>query len=363
MNENGILEFKNKIATNLNNKFPTFEEEWDKIVKTLGNDFVGLIKDELLLFREISQFRFSIVIDNNFIFGQIKNVVEKNINIENSFIYKLVNSSYIDVYAPCKLKDELYDKINTVLKVKKGSAKKYANLLIKRIRIKDAQWVCEWKKANNLIGHIDKDDVPYLALAFHIESHAIISYDKVFKEQSLSKSWNIQDTDRIITSYNSGVISFCFIGTGMSIIELIWKTIVSIFKNIGEILLEIITGVGMLVVGAFDLLKKIPPFIYVLILAIGIGATIYSEDFRKAGKDVLIKTGDIAKEVIMKIDSFLKWLIEIVKEFWEIFKPIGITGFEITSYFILEYTLMNLQVAKLENERAKLPLSTKNKHN
>ena len=75
------LLFKNQLATNLNNKFPTFEEKWNEIVKSLGNNFVGLVKekfkDELQLFKEISQFRFSIVIDNNFIFGQIKNVVEK----------------------------------------------------------------------------------------------------------------------------------------------------------------------------------------------------------------------------------------------------------------------------------------------
>ena len=357
-NENEILKFKNQLATNLDSKFPTFEEKWKEIVKSLGNNFVGLIKDkfqdELKLFKEISQFRFSIVIDNNFIFGQIKNIVEKDKNIESSFIYKLVNSTYIDVYAPFKLKDELYDKIHKVLKVKNKLAEKYANILIERIIIKDAQWIEEWKKANNLIGHIDQDDVPYLALAFHTESHAIISNDKIFKKQGLSKSWNIQDTDKIITSYNSGFISFCFIGASMSIIELIWKTIVSIFKIIGEILLELITATGMLVVGAVDfLINKIPPWIYISLLIIGVGAAIFSDDFRKEGKDILIKTGNIAKNIIVKIDSFLKWLVEIIKEFWEIFKPIGITGLEIAGYFILEYELMTLQVAKLDDERAK----------
>ena len=67
------LLFKNQLATNLNNKFPTFEEKWNEIVKSLENNFVELVKekfkDELQLFKEISQFRFSIVIDNNFIFG------------------------------------------------------------------------------------------------------------------------------------------------------------------------------------------------------------------------------------------------------------------------------------------------------
>ena len=358
INEKEILEFKNQLATNLNKKFPEFEEIWNEIVKSLGHSFVGLVKenlkDELKLFKEISNFRFSVVIDNNFIFGQIKNAVEKNKNIENSFIYKLVNSSYIDVYAPFKLKEELYDKISTVLKDNNKLAEKYANQLIEKIIIKDAQWIDEWKKANNLIGHIDEDDVPYLALAFHVESHAIISNDKIFKKQGLSKSWNIQETDKIITSYNSGFISFCFIGTSMLIIELIWKTIVSIFKIIEEIFLEIITGIGLLVVGSVDfLLNNVPSWVLLLILAIGIGASVFSEDFKKVGEVILIKIKNIVKKIIVKIKNFLKWVIEIIKEFWEIFKPVGITGLEILGYFILEYELMTLQVAKLENERAK----------
>ena len=356
--ENEILNFQNQFATSLNNKFPTFEKKWDEIVKTLGNNFVGKIrerfKEELKLFKEISQFRFSIVIDNNFIFGQIKNVVEKNKNIENSFIYKLVNSNYINVHAPHKLKEELFDKLTTVLKVNNKLAKEYANQLIEKITIEDAPWIDEWKKASNLIGKIDKDDVPYLALAFQNESHSIISFDKIFKNYNSFKSWNIPETDKIITSYNSGFISFCFIGASMSIIELLWKTIISIFKIIGELLLEIINSIGLLIAGAFKhFIDTVPPWFSLSILAISVGTAIFSEDFRKVGKDILIKTGNIAKKIIIKIEDFLKWLIDVVKEFWEIFKPIGITGFELFGYFTFEYELMTLQVAKLENERAK----------
>jgi hypothetical protein len=67
---------KDIIIGQLNTKYPDFETNWIEIVKTLGNDFVGMIKDifqkELKLFDEFSKFKFSIVIDNNFIFGQLK---------------------------------------------------------------------------------------------------------------------------------------------------------------------------------------------------------------------------------------------------------------------------------------------------
>lgn len=356
--ETEILNFKEQLTTRLNSKFPAFDKCWEDIVNVLGNDFVGLIrdrfKDELQLFKEISQFQFSVVIDNNFIFGQIKNVIEKNKKIEDSFIYKLVKAKHIDVFAPPKLKDELYDKIQTVLTTENKLAEEYANLLIKGIIIKDAQWIEEWKNANNLIGHIDRDDVPYLALAFHNKSHAIISNDKVFKKQGSCKSWNIPDTDKVITSYNSGFISFCFIGASMSILKMIWQTLISIFKIIGELILEIITVIGMLVYGAFDLLiNKIPPWISLSIFALGVGVAIFSEDFRKKGADFLEKTGEIAKAIIEKVESFIKWMYEIVKEFWAVFKPVGITGLEIAGYFALEFQLMSLQIEKLDNERAK----------
>lgn len=104
MNEKEILTYRDYFKKKLNEKFPTFEDNWNYIVNTLGNNLVGWIreklKNELKSFKEISQFRFSVVIDNNFIFGQIKNVVEKNKDIRSSYIYELVNSNYIDVYGP-----------------------------------------------------------------------------------------------------------------------------------------------------------------------------------------------------------------------------------------------------------------------
>ncbi|MFC0875867.1 PIN domain-containing protein [Saccharicrinis sp. FJH2] len=356
-NESEIVNLKEEISKELNKKFPKFEDSWNNTVKELGNEFVGLIKellqDEFQLLKEITEFRFSIVIDNNFIFGQIKNIIEKNLDLEDSFIYKLTHTSYVDVYAPYKLKEELYDKIEYVLKANKSKARQFANFLLEKIIIKDAEWIDEWKKAKNLIGHIDKDDVPYLALAFHTQSHAIISMDKIFKTQSLSKSWNVQETDKIITSYNSGFISFCFIGTGLKIMELIWKTLLIVFKTIAEIFIEIILGIGVILSGAYELiLKKIPPWVYLGILFLAIGAAFISEDFRNLGKDFFSRANKVLKDFSIKIKEFLDKLLETIKEFWEVFKPIGVTSLEIIGYLTLEYQTMVKQVEKLNIEKA-----------
>lgn len=351
-------EFKEQLAKQLDEKFPNFEKHWGNIVNSLGNEFVELIrerfKNEIQPFESISNFRFSVVIDNNFILGQIKNAVEKNIEIKHTFIYRLVNSNYIDVYGPYKLREELFIKIKNVLKVKNELAVEYANLLIKNIIIKDAYWVDEWKKANNLIGHIDEDDVPYLALAIHINSHAIISKDKIFHKQGASKAWKINDLDKIITSYNSGFISFCFLSTGVNILELVWKIIFSIFKVIGEILFELISSIGVLLDKSIQLiLKNIPNELIYFFSSILVGVSLFSEDFRNYAKDIFKRIGDFTKKAINKIKGFINWLINLIKELWEIYKPIGITGLELAGYFSLELQIMMEQIEKLDKERAK----------
>ena len=69
----------------LREKFPGFELEWKRLVNSLGVDFINQMRthfrSELSLTREISEFQLTIVIDNNFIFGQIKSAVEKGTRI------------------------------------------------------------------------------------------------------------------------------------------------------------------------------------------------------------------------------------------------------------------------------------------
>jgi predicted nucleic acid-binding protein len=268
-------------------------------------------------------------------------------------VYKLVKTSYINVNAPFKLKEELNDKIDTVLKINHDLAHKYADELLESIIIKDAFWIDEWKKANNLIGHIDIDDVPYLALSFHVESHGIISNDKIFHKQNHSRVWNIHDTERIITSYNSGFISFCFISSIGIIFKLIWDVIFAIFKVIGDILTDLIYGIGLIIGGMYKLLKNIPKDIIILLISIGVIALIFSQDFRKNGQNILIKTGDFIKNVFEKIIELIDWISSILIEFREMFKPVGLLSINFVGYLILEFDLMKQEVLKLERERAK----------
>ena len=207
-----IENFKEIFEQNINEQFPEFNSTWKEIISKFGDGFVNSLKtqlsEEYQLFKEIKQFKLHMVIDNNFIFGQIKGLIEKSKPLEGSFIYRISNLKSVKIYAPPKLREELYDKIENVLTFNNQLARDFADKLLKKIIIKDAYWVENWIKASRQIGHIDQDDIPYLALAISINGHSIISKDNIFYKAGITQVWKIKDTEQVITNYNKGFISF-----------------------------------------------------------------------------------------------------------------------------------------------------------
>lgn len=345
------------IRNRIKNKYPDFEKAWKDIVLKFGDDVINIFKDtfkdEYSLFKEISSFHISIVIDNNFILGQIMGALKKDKKLEETFIYRISKIRSVKLYAPHYLKEELFDKINSVIKEDKELATQYATTLLQSIEIKDAFWVEEWKRANNLIGHTDNKDVPYLALAFHVGSHAIASQDGIFKGQHFCKAWSVKDMDKVITNYNKGFLSFCFINSTPTITQIIWEIFVSIFKIIAEIVCSLIGIIGMLLAGTVGLLSNIPIEIWLLIVGAGLIAYFKSESFRNGTHDLMIKLKELLKSCLEQIGKFIEWMMNLIKEIWEVFKPIGITTLEFAGFFMAEYGEMVAEVEKLENEKAK----------
>lgn len=344
---------KEIIEKQLDKNFPEFKLAWNKLVKKLGDDFVNIFKDKLQdeypHLKEISQFKILVVVDNNFVFGQLKGLAEKNKPLESSFIYRIANLKLVKIYAPPKLKEELYDKIETVLKVNKSLAKDYADRILQHIELKDAYWIDEWQRANNLIGKVDQDDVPYLALALYLGSHSIISYDKVFHTAGVTQVWSLQDIDKVITNYNKGFMSFCFLGTIPDIIQFIWEVFVLIFKVIGEILMSLLQWVALLATGSITILSEIPSEIWLIIL----GIWLLSKEFKSLTKEMIIKIEEFVDTTLDYIGKSLNCFIDFIKQIFDVFETIGITTLEFSSYFIAEYSALQLQVAKLDKQRAK----------
>src|SRR5687768_4250287 len=78
---NQMTKSKRNFSARLKQRFPNFEKEWIKLINEFGTEMVNLIKDRLSgeysFLKELSQFRFKIIVDNNFIFSQIKGAIRK----------------------------------------------------------------------------------------------------------------------------------------------------------------------------------------------------------------------------------------------------------------------------------------------
>lgn len=349
---------KERIEQRLESKYPGFQKVWKEIVLDFGPSFIEefrkAFREELSSFEELSKFELIIVVDNNFVFGQIKNCVEKGMKYEDTFIYRLLHTGFVNVCAPPKLKDELFDKLETVLRAEyRASALDIAGIVLEQIKIKDAFWIDEWKKASGLIGKGDPDDIPYLALALDTSSHAILSNDKIFKKQGASKAWNISETEQVVTNYQSGFLSFCILGAGVSVIEVLVKLLFTIFRVIGEIVLELITVASDLVSTSHEVLKSVPKEFYYAALGLSVVGLIFSKGFREAGKDAITSLSERVKNVLEYIEGFLEYMRDLIQELAGIMTPHLSTVFEAFGYLVLEYESMKEEVQRLEEERAK----------
>jgi predicted nucleic acid-binding protein len=342
-----MKKIKQGYSERIKKRFPEFEKEWKKLVREVGVELVNFLKDrisnEYNFLKELTGFKLKFVIDNNFIFGQIKGSIKKRENIESSFLYKLLKSKSVEIFAPPKLSEELHEKIKEVLDEGDHElALSYALLLLPKITVKDAQWVENWKKANNLIGEVDPDDVSYLALAFEVGSHAIISFDDVFHRQGDIQVWKHSETDKMVTSYNSGFISFCLMG---NIGDLLAKLVAVIFRFIRDSIIKLIQLIAEITKGIVVGISKLPPEILIILVTLGI---LFFDDIKKAGKDLIQFIKDKGNEIIAKLKLAVKEILEILQKMLEIGKLGATIAFEFMGFLVDEYNVLNEQIQSLK---------------
>lgn len=326
---------KDNLKQRIDNKHPNFESSWKSLCENFDKDFVEYVREQVettfLSLKDFTNFKLQIVIDNNFIFGQIKSTIEKGHPIKSTFVYRLITSSFVDVYAPYKLKDELYDKIETVLETENDRARSFADMLLTHIKIQDATWTNEWKRAKNAIGQIDIDDVPYLALALDVKGDAVLSNDKIFKKQGEVNSWNLQDTESKIRELQSGFLAFSIVGgsivTFIAIVTIIFRFI---FKMV-----EMFLGfIFQMLEGGITALAHIPgTWLVVIIALLGFSYITWKDDIHSFIKEF----SNLSNDIVNKIKPHFYQLKSITTEFWQITKPLAIDGIEILVYLTTEY--------------------------
>lgn len=329
-------------------RFPDFEKNWKEIVGVVGAEFVNYVKEKLtstsMDFGKLSKFKFKIIVDNNFLFGQIKGLVTKKANAQDNFVYRLSEMESVNMYGPHLLQEEVIEKINLFLTGdEKVAALEHASVLLDRITILDAQWTDDWKKAKALIGHKDPDDVPYFALAFDIRSHAILSMDKMFDQQNEVRVWNARQTNLIVTSYHSGFISFTLTN---KISELIAYLISIVFKFIRDMVTKLVRFVLTLTGKAIEEISKLDPWVLILLTIVGV---VLWKDIKKWGKDTGKFMNEKSIEIIRKVSEALKELVLFLEQILDIIRLISTIAFEFLGFLISDFMEMKKKIDDLED--------------
>lgn len=342
-NQSGRTDFSQRIKS----RFPEFETSWNKLIREVGPDLVNYIQEKIgsqkTFLSQLAKFKFKLVVDNNFVFGQIKGAISKNKEIEKSFIFKLLSSRSIQVYAPPLLKEELLEKIDLLIpEESRDRAVGYALMILSRIEIKDAQWVENWRKANSLIGEIDDDDVPYLALALEIESHAIMTLDEVFHKQGEIRTWKHGDVGKVISNYNSGFISLLIFEHGS---KLLFNIASVVLRFIRDLIVEVIEVLMMIATGAIRTLSKIPWQFWLLLIGLGI---VFWDDISRAGQNAIILLKEKANEILAKLKVLAFEIYDLLKGVPDVAGLAATVAFEFMGYLLHEYSNLNDQLKELK---------------
>jgi predicted nucleic acid-binding protein len=339
------------LSIRIRSRYPEFYKCWKQLVKEVGSGLVNELKKifskELGFVKEITSFKLKLIIDNNFILGQILGIIRKNENVDACFLYKILQSSIVEVYAPPKLREELFEKISEVLDQKDHEkAFEHAEILLSKIDVKDAQWIDSWKRANNLIGSVDSDDVPYLALAIEVGGHGIMSFDHVFHKQGDVKVWKHEDTDRVITNYNSGFISICILGKVSAVLG---KLVAVIFKIIRDFIIRALRMLFRVMKSIFGQLGKIPVAIWIILVSLGI---VFWEEVKQAGKSFFDMIREKTRELVMLIKNLLRQFQILIKSVWNLVEPGFTTAFEFIAFLYVEYSHLIEEIQTIKMSKA-----------
>lgn len=340
-------------STRLKKRFPNFEKGWESLVNEVGIELVNSLKAQLKaeysFIKEITGFKFKMIVDNNFIFGQIKGAIKNKKSIEQSLLFKLMASTSVEIFAPPLLREELVEKINQVVeKEDQELAMSYAMVLLPQITIKEAFWIDNWKKANNLIGAYDPDDVSYLALAFEIGGHGILSFDEVFHKQGDVRVWQHRDASKVVSNYNSGFISLVLMDqTG----QLFAKLIGVIFRFVRDAIKSIVALLLRLAACLIEGIASIPPIILAGLIALGI---IYFDEIKSAGTAFFQWGKEKAKELVVKIKVAIKEILDLLSKVIEVGQLGATVAFEFLGFLVGEFNKLNDQVASLSFEQSDL---------
>jgi predicted nucleic acid-binding protein len=111
---------------------------------------------------------------------------------------------YIDYYSPSYLLEEIKEHEDEIATKAGENYREALNMIMKKlIIIGYDSYKAKMGEADKIIGHIDKDDVQYIALALALDVDGIWSYDPHMKKQNIVEVFSI---GALISLIRSGIV-------------------------------------------------------------------------------------------------------------------------------------------------------------
>lgn len=352
---------KNPFLNNLGKERSDFEKAWIELTNDIGSNVLEFfqkgIKEKFSLEQLMGIKKLTVIIDNNFLFNFIRGLAENRKEdgsyppVEESFIYRFFDSAFIEVFAPPKLEEEVFKKIEEKISPDNISqAKTYANVLLSKINITEAQWVDQWIKASRKIRDDDPDDIDYLALAFYKEGHAIISDDKIYKEKGAYESWSVLETKEVLFRCNSGIVAFSVFGISAAAIITLIKLLIVALRYILEFIVNLVVMFYRFV---FSIISKIPMHLSLLFISGVVIWGAFFKDGKKFFSEEIPKTPEKLGSFINGISENFEEQRQLFIEIRELLKDSGNEFYKVIEFLLNEYDAMEKQFAEIETERVK----------
>ena len=312
LNERDLEQFKNS--------YNRFKLQLDKIKDGFAPPILEHLNDFYLdLLNHLAEglkFRLKLVIDTNIIFSEIRAVLMG----KPSFLSNIINIPFLELFAPKKIREELFKTIEEDLppNLDKENAYSLAYSFFEKISILDQENEEAWEKAHILLKQYDKDDIPFLALAISLDAHGIITKDKHFNRQEDMIVWKLGISGKVASTISRGVFSLYILDYSLNnILFTLARCIFIIFQGFLEFCHELYSTIKAAFISMQEKYSNLPIWLQVSIPVIAITIPtlilIFSEKARNSLKDFVINLKDNLSLFIKHFRDDLKFNIEVIK--------------------------------------------------
>lgn len=348
LNERDLEQFKN-----LSDRFKL---QLDKIKDGFAPPIIENLNDFYLdILNHLAEgfkFRLKLVIDTNIIFSEIRAILMG----KPSFLSNLINIPFLELFAPKKIREELFKTIEEDLppNLDKENAYSLAYFFFEKISILDQENEEAWERAHILLKQYDKDDIPFLALAISLNAHGIITKDKHFNRQEDMSVWKLGISGKVTSTISRGVFSLYIIDYSFNkILFTLARYIFIIFQGFLEFCHELYSAIKIAFISMHEKYSNLPTWLQVgipvIIITIPTLILIFSEKARNKLKDFVIDLKDNLSLFTKHFRDDLKFNIEIIKNLTIELYPFFELVIEGMGYLFYSAILLAKQIKALED--------------